>query len=317
MRGLAERFAKWILDAMYPVLPSVEPYSASLEDAESFVGAGDGEKPSSGGGLSEPADATPTQVGPAGEKPASSAKCTHCGGTGSIGVGSGAAGCYSYHMIPCTECSQILKFNMEDESELLDKLFGKKLSPDDTWAEGWKQDELIDKDLEQKAVGDYYDNALYEDPDYSKVESFETPKAQDFMTRCPHCEGLGETGEGFVCGDCKGEGKVLADKRYGWHICDGKERPYSALFCSFCRGNRKDSDLIMELERAHKLIEQLKAELKHARDAGQRENLTANNEIKKKLEVMSENKMLRSCLDKIQDHLSRVYEGYYYDKSRD
>ncbi|MHA2428043.1 MAG: hypothetical protein ACXADB_08480, partial [Candidatus Hermodarchaeia archaeon] len=74
MRGIVEKVAKWLLDAMYPIIPSVEPYSACLEDEKNFAGAGDGEKPSSGGGLSEPADATPTQVGPAGEKPASSAK---------------------------------------------------------------------------------------------------------------------------------------------------------------------------------------------------------------------------------------------------
>lgn len=151
--GSIEYISELILDGLHPVVPDL---------SDDYVGAGDGEKPSSDGGLSAPVDATPTQVGPVGERPTSSASCKICGGSGSAG---------------------------------------------------------------KAAI-----------------------------------------------------------------------------------------DLKTELDKANKRIDELEAELKHAREAGMRENLCANNEIEQKLKAMAEAKFLRGCLDKIQDHLSRVYQGYY-DKS--
>ena len=99
-----------------------------------------------------------------------------------------------------------------------------------------------------------------------------------------------------------------------WHICDGKQRPYTALLCSFCRGRQTDKDIKLELKEAHGVIEKLKRELKHARDVSIQENLNASNEMEKRLEIEGKNKALRNCLDKIQGYLARAYQGHY-DKS--
>lgn len=361
------RLAKWV----WGVLEDLSPVIPDLSD--DYVGAENGEKPFSGGGLSAPADATPTQIGSVGEKPTSSAYCKICNGSGTIGMGGGPSGSMSYYVAPCPECNNPLmkeldKLLLDEAFEETDKLnkackentckkcgsageYGESLQRPGNYGEpqqndfcakcqveweeyareelfdpydndpfdlgGWSADEVNHppEDYEEGDVvweGDLRDKLR--GPNYDAVESWETPKAEDFMAKCEYCDGAGKTGEGFVCADCKGEGEVLSDKRYGSHICNGKERSYSSMFCAFCRGNQKASDLKIELSKANKRIEKLEKELQYASNARDTNYLTANDETAQKLKAIAEVKALRECLDTIQDHLSRVYQGYY-DKS--
>ena len=130
---------KWALGGFDPMIPEIED--------EDFVRAESGVKPDSGG-LSQPVDARPTQVGPVGETPATSSNCKSCGGTGQIGVGASGGG-MSFHYEPCYVCNSPFKELFTDRYCVE---AGPPILPIDPQADKLVND-IVDRKLLEKRVG--------------------------------------------------------------------------------------------------------------------------------------------------------------------
>jgi len=305
---VAGNIVDWALDGFDPMVP--------FDD----YGAGDGGKPSSGGGFSQPADARPTQVGPVGETPTTIPfalpECNWCNpapslfdwGENNFPIGTLCDACRSwatpeYGPHECWECGSSVPAYIPEIDSINPEWVHQRSSGDRIWQAiltqcdgckaysnykmGWDEDNLegwtrADDQVTQYPPENYKEGDLVwegdvrnilrsEKPNYDAVESWETPKAKDFMVNCITCNGTGKAG---TVSPMKG------DKAY---IVLQKDNKYLQA-------------RVAELEK----------QSKHATNSRDANYCDVVNESEEKYKAMATAKRYKDCLDRIHKDIGKV-----------